>query len=185
MAEWREIAGYEGLYLISDEGEVIALPKQVIGRNAYGEIVINKIEKQVKHHLRGKGGLLYPAVTLSKDGKSKAYSVHRLVAEAFIPNPENLPEVNHKDENPLNCKASNLEWCTHQYNIEYSKAKSVAQYYDGELIAKYKSISVASKMTGIGRTSINNVLCGWAKTAGGYEWKYCENTNGRSDDLSL
>lgn len=100
------------------------------------------------------------------------YSVHRLVAKAFIPNPNDLPEVNHKDENPLNCKASNLEWCDRQYNIEYSKAKRVAQYFDGEKIAEYKSAVFASKMTGISRTSICNVLNGWTKTAGGYEWKF-------------
>lgn len=101
-------------------------------------------------------------------------SVHRLVAEAFIPNPDNLPEVNHKDENGLNNSVDNLEWCSHQYNIEYSKNKAVVQYYDGERIAEYKSIKVASQQTGINRKSISNVLNGWSKTAGGYEWDYKE-----------
>ena len=183
MALWRDIVGYEGLYLISDEGDVIALSKEVAGRNAFSKIVAHRKEKPLKHHLRGKGKLLYPAVALSKDGTTKSYSVHRLVAEAFIPNPDNLPEVNHKDENPLNCRAENLEWCDRQYNIEYSKAKRVCQYLNGEKIAEYKSIAFASQITGIGRTSINNALSGWSETAGGYEWKYCDNLE-RSDDLS-
>lgn len=182
MALWRDVVGYEGMYIISDEGEVVSLPRKVYGRNKNGEIVAHRVEKVLKHHLRGKGNNFYPAVTLTKDGNSKAFSVHRLVAEAFIPNPENFPEVNHKDENPLNCNVDNLEWCDRQYNIEYSKAKRVAQYLDGEKIAEYKSIVIASKMTGIKRTNINNVLTGWTKTAGGYEWKYCDKE--RSEDLS-
>jgi hypothetical protein len=73
----------------------------------------------------------------------------------------------------LNCCVDNLEWCDHQYNIDYSKSKRVEQYAGDEKVAEYKSISTASEMTGISRTSINNVLCGWSRTAGGYGWKYC------------
>lgn len=184
MALWRDIAGYEGLYRISDEGEVVSLPREVMVDCGNGMFkTMHRSEKKLTPHLRGKNGLFYPAITLSKDGESKAFSIHRLVALTFIPNPKNLPEVNHKDENPLNCRADNLEWCTRQYNAEYSKAKKVAQYFDGEKIAEYKSIVVASDITGIGRTSINNVLCGWTRTAGGFEWKYCDKIEG-SDDLS-
>lgn len=174
MALWKDVPGYEGMYLVSDEGDVISLPREIKGKNKNGEMIIKRKGKKIKPHLRGKGGLFYPAVTLSKDGESKAYSIHRLVAIAFIPNPENLPEVNHVDENPLNCRADNLEWCDRQYNIEYSKGKRIAQYYDGEKIAEYKSVVFASKITGIGRTNINNALCGWSQRAGGYEWKYID-----------
>ena len=163
MALWRDIAGYEGLYLISDKGEVLSLPRK--GRCK---------KKLLKPHLRGKKGLWYPAVTLTKDGKSKAFSIHRLVAIAFIPNPQNLPEINHKDENTLNYSIDNLEWCDRQYNIEYSKAKRVSQYKDGVKLAEYKSTVYASEITGIQRRSITNALKGWSKTAGGYEWKYSD-----------
>lgn len=180
---WKDVVGYEGYYKVSECGEVVSLPREVRTRNASGEILVHRKSRQLKPHLRGNNGKMYPAVTLSRNGKSIAYSLHRLVAEAFIPNPSGLPEVNHKDEDTFNCKASNLEWCSRQYNIEYSKAKRIGQYLDGEKIAEYKSITFASKITGISRTSINNVLAGWSYSAGGYEWKYCENKEG-SDDLS-
>lgn len=172
MALWKDVAGYEGLYLVSDEGEVVSLPRKI--HNACGEVIAVRKARKIKPHLRGRNNLYYPAVTLTKDGESKAYSIHRLVAIAFIPNPDNLPEVNHKDENPLNCRVDNLEWCTRQYNIDYSKALKVAQFFDGEKIAEYKSISYASLITGISRTAINNALTGWSKTAGGCEWQYCD-----------
>lgn len=171
---WKSIDGYDGMYLISDDGDVISLPREVCGRNASGNMKAHRKARVLKPHLRGRGNQLYPCVTLTKNGKSVAYSLHRLVAIAFIPNPNHLPEVNHIDENPLNCKASNLEWCDRQYNIDYSKSKRIAQYLDGQKIAEYKSISYASQLTGISRTAINNVLKGWSNTAGGYNWKYAE-----------
>ena len=159
---------------------MVSLPREIHTKNKAGEIVVHRKAKKLKPHLRGRNGLMYVAVTLSKDGESVAHSVHRLVAKAFIPNPEDLPEVNHIDENTMNNCVENLEWCTRQYNIDYSKAKRVEQYIDGEKVAEYKSIAYASRMTGISRTSINNALTGWSNTAGGYEWKY-----EGSEDLSL
>lgn len=174
MALWKEIAGYEGLYLISNEGEVLSLPKVINSKNKFGEITVKRKAKKLKPHLRGREYAQYPAVTLVKDGKAKTYSLHRLLAEAFIPNPNNLPVVNHKDENPLNYSLDNLEWCTQQYNVDYSKSRRVAQYLDGEKIAEYKSINYAAKMTGILRSSIGNCLCGFSNAAGGYTWEYCD-----------
>lgn len=163
MATWKHVVGYEGLYLVSDEGDVMSLPR------ANG----NRKRKLLKPGKRGKGNLLYQFVVLSNGVETKKVSVHRIVAEAFLPNPNKLPEVNHKDENPLNNRVENLEWCSRQYNIEYSKAERISQYsLYGEKLAEYKSISVASAMTGISRTAINNSLTGWSKTAGGYAWKY-------------
>lgn len=182
MATWKEVAGYEELYLISDEGQVMALPKEISTRNPYGEIIRHTKAKLLKPSLRGRGNQKYPFVVLSKNGQPQIFSLHRLVAMTFLPNPDDLPEVNHKDENPLNCNVSNLEWCDHQYNIEYSKNKAVEQYFDGEKIAEYKSIKYASELTGISRTAINNALTGYSMTAGGYKWKYCDLE--RSDDLS-
>ena len=169
MALFKDITGYEGMYQVSSDGKVIALARAIPN----GKKVVHRKQLLLTPHLRGKNGLLYEAVTLSKDGKSKTYSVHRLVAQAFLPNPENLPEVNHKDENSLNNRVENLEWCTHQYNIDYSKSKPIMQIDGDIVIATFKSIKEAGRITGIKRTGINNVLTGWAKTAGGYKWSYC------------
>jgi hypothetical protein len=70
----------------------------------------------------------YYFVRLSKDGKAKNYTIHRLVANAFIPNPDDEPIINHIDENKLNNKVDNLEWCSAQYNVRYSIAKPIFGY---------------------------------------------------------
>lgn len=168
MAQWKEVEGYEELYLVSDKGEILALPK--ITRS--GNKLLHRRAKPLKKWLRGKNGFKYEAVTLHKDGKKQMVSVHRLVANAFLPNPDGLSEINHKDRNPLNNEVSNLEWCSRQYNIDYSKSKPVEQVLDGAVINRFQSISNASKETGIRRTAINNVLTGWSKSAGGYQWRY-------------
>lgn len=104
-SNWTPIRGFEGLYEISVDGEVKSL-----NYNRTGKERILKL---------GKDGHGYPQVVLYKDEKRRNFLVHRLVAEAFIPNPEHLPEVNHKDENPLNNKVENLEWCNHKYNMNW------------------------------------------------------------------
>lgn len=170
MALFKDISGYEGMYQVSDDGKVIALARAVPN----GKKVLHRKQSVLTPHLRGKNGLDYYAVTLSRKGKPKTFSIHRLVAQAFLPNPDELPEVNHKDENPLNNRVENLEWCTRQYNIDYSKSKPVMQIDGEKVVATYKSIKEAGRVTGIKRRGINNVLTGWAKTAGGYKWAYCE-----------
>lgn len=103
MIEEKEIVGYEGLYTIDILGRVYSIKR--------------------KRYL--KGGTLYSGhktVLLSKDGKGKTHSVHRLVAQAFIPNPKNLPIVHHIDENPQNNAASNLQWCTQKENVHHTIA---------------------------------------------------------------
>lgn len=171
MAKWKDVAGYEGLYLVSDEGDVMSLPRVVYNGRGY---YIRKATI-LKPGQRGRGHTKYQFVVLSDGNTEKHHSVHRLVAEAFLYRPENCTEVNHKDENTLNNCVSNLEWCDRQYNIEYSKAKKVSQFsIDGEKIAEYKSIVIAAAMTGVSKTAINNALIGWSKTAGGYLWKYAE-----------
>lgn len=169
MAIWKDIAGYEGLYLVSDDGEVYALPRKV--SNGRGEFV--RKGQLLKPGLRGRNNLKYKFVILSDGENIKHASVHRLVAEAFVDNPNNENVVNHIDKNTLNNKASNLEWCTQQYNNEYGHNKRIRQYtVDGDFVAEYKNIVYASKITQISRTAINNALCGWSKTAGGYIWEY-------------
>ena len=100
MEEWKEIPGYEGLYEVSNMGNV---------RN----VRRNKLLRLSKTNNR------YIRVSLCKNGIKTGLTVHRLVTEAFLPNPDNLPEVNHKDEDKTNNRVENLEWCDHKYNMNY------------------------------------------------------------------
>ena len=168
MARWMPVKGYEEQYLVSDEGEVLSLRRKVFNGKGFGI----RQSKFLKPGLRGKNGHYYKFVILSNGEVVERKAVHRLVAEAFLPNPDNLPEVNHKDENRLNNHVENLEWCTREYNAGYSKNKAVLQFCDGEQIAEYKSIKVASQQTGISRNCISNALRGRAMSAGGYQWYY-------------
>lgn len=167
---WKNVAGYDELYLVSNEGDVYSLPRIV--SNGKGDYL--REGRILKHGLRGRNNLKYAFVILS-DGKNKPkhFSVHRLVAEAFVDNPFWYDTVNHIDHDTLNNRADNLEWCTQQYNNEYGHNKPIRQYEtSGEFVAEYKNISYASLMTGISRTAINNALTGYSKTSGGYVWKY-------------
>lgn len=98
---WKPILNYENLYNISNLGNVFSIRSQ----------------RTIKPTKNSKGYLI---VGLCKERKRKNWLVHRLVAESFIDNPKNLPEINYKDENPLNNVMSNLEWCTHKYNMNYN-----------------------------------------------------------------
>jgi hypothetical protein len=105
---WKDIEGYEGLYEISNMGRVKALPK-------WGGCIFKK-ERLLKTHDNGKQ---YLYVDLYNDGKRKKDYIHRLVAKAFVDNPNNYPHINHIDENKSNNTYSNLEWCTPKYNCNY------------------------------------------------------------------
>lgn len=117
MEIYKDIEGYEGLYQISNLGNVKSLERKVIKGNGNGGLYILP-ERILKP---GKGGNGYYLVVLSKDGKHKNKMIHRLVAEAFIPNPDQLQYINHKDENPANNIVENLEWCTPKYNCNYGR----------------------------------------------------------------
>ena len=105
---WKDIENYDGIYQISNFGRVKSLSRQTKS-GKYKEII-------KKPSLAGRG---YYRLALCKNGKPKYYYIHRLVAKAFIPNPNNLPLVNHKDENKLNNNVNNLEWCDSEYNMNY------------------------------------------------------------------
>lgn len=110
---WKDIKGYEGFYQVSNLGRVKSLAKYQKGNG--GSIFWRK-ETILKPANSGRGYLM---VVLIKNKKRKSYILHRLVADAFIPNPYNLPQVNHKDENKTNNVVSNLEWCDNKYNSNY------------------------------------------------------------------
>ena len=115
----------------------------------------------------------YKHVRLYNKGFSKDFSVHRLVALAFIPNPNNYKYVNHIDEDITNNKVTNLEWCTNSYNLSYSVGKKVAQYTkSGILIKVFNCLREASEELHIPITNISKCCKGKRLSAGKYIWKY-------------
>lgn len=102
---YKDVKGYEGLYQVSNFGQILSL-----NYNKTGKPKLMKPSKNKDGYLR---------IFLCKDGKRKMFFIHRLVAEHFIPNPDNLPEINHKDENKENNSVENLEYCNHEYNCNH------------------------------------------------------------------
>jgi len=114
IEEWKAIEGYEGLYEVSNLGRVKSLVSWNGHRYINRKKILNPYKQQAsKNYYRS-------VVKLNKDGKKKDFKVHRIVAKAFIPNPQNKPIINHLDGNPLNNRVDNLEWCTQQENITHS-----------------------------------------------------------------
>ena len=161
MENWQPVKGYDGLYEVSDQGRVKSLK--------FGK---ERIMKTIKH-TNG-----YLQVDLYKDGKKKTIKVHRLVAEAFIQNPQGLETVNHKDEVKSNNAATNLEWMSPTDNVAYSQphlAKRSVQMFDkftGELLASFPSTHEAERVTRIYHSHISACCNGKRKSAGGYIWRY-------------
>ena len=116
----KAVKGYEGCYEVDQFGRVYSVDR-IISVNDNGRQYEKPLKaKHMKQTMHTKG---YKTVSLTKDGKTKGMFVHRIVAEAFIPNPNNLPMVNHKDEDRTNNFVENLEWCTAQYNNTYGNAQ--------------------------------------------------------------
>lgn len=167
MEIWTDIEGYLN-YQVSNMGRVKSLGDDK-----------NRKEKILKGGITKKG---YLQVVLCKDGKTKKYYIHRLVAQAFIPNPNNLPQVNHRNEDKTDNRVDNLEWCDGKYNNNYGTKierqkkklfKSILQFtLDGEFIKKWDSTAQVEKELGIKNNNICNCLKGRNKTAGGYIWHY-------------
>ena len=112
--EWKEIKGYEGKYIISNYGEIISLPRYKRNNSKFQYVQPREICK----YTNPKNGYAY--VYLCNNGVYKNVRLHKLVAKTFIPNPNNLPQVNHKDGNKLNNHVKNLEWCTASENIKHA-----------------------------------------------------------------
>lgn len=178
---WKPVTGYEGLYEISDTGQVRSL---------------FRYKKVLKPNVTRTG---YHTVELFKNGVSKRLLIHRLVAQAFIPNPNGLPQVNHKDEIRSNNCVDNLEWCTAKYNMHYNggiERRTANRNYDSELlkesarrngkmaskpvlqmigekiISRFESAKAASSATGIDHSHICDVANGKRKSAGKYNRAY-------------
>lgn len=165
---WKDIAGYEGLYQVSNLGRIRSLDRAV--NTWYGT---RKASEKILKPCANKKGYLF--VTLSRENKVIPVRINRLVASAFVANPNNLPVVNHKDKNRANNEADNLEWCTVEYNNRYSCAKSVVQYdFDGKKITEWEAASDAGKCLWINAGNIIQCCKGNRKTAGGFMWSYKE-----------
>jgi hypothetical protein len=150
---WKDIEGYEGLYQISNLGRVKSLPRIVsnhLGSHTSKERILKLQYRKDK----------YINVHLLKDRIEKIYFVHRLVAKAFIPNPDCLPDINHKDENPSNNRVENLEWCTEEYNMNYGNCieKRKATFARNESFLKANVTKVRNKSRGA-----ETPICGTSK----------------------
>lgn len=175
--EWKSIKDFCGYY-INHNGEI----KSTNAFKGTKEIIL-------KGSVSNKG---YKIVNLMNCGKVYSRTIHKLLAQAFIPNPNNLPCINHKDGNKLNNSLDNLEWCDYGYNekeayrlklkkpawkgkkdIQHPNSKKINQYdLEGNLIKKWNCISTIEKELGISITSICNCCSGRSKKAGNFIWRY-------------
>lgn len=158
MEMWKSIEGYEGLYEISNIGLV---------RNV-----------KSNHLLKPLNSNGYLVICLCKNGKQKMFRIHRLVAAAFIPNPNNYPCVNHKNEIKTDNRVENLEWCTEKYNCNYGtrnkrriekQSKPIRCIENGTI---YKSGNEIQKRLGFSAGNINLCCHGKLKSAYGYHWEF-------------
>lgn len=190
MEIWKDIKGFEGLYQISNYGNIKSLERtfEYIGKNQFGEFKTIKKHKEmiIKQSINGNG---YYQVCLRKENIKKNLLVHRLIAEAFIDNPDNKPTINHIDGNRLNNSINNLEWATmleqqiHRVyylghkniigekcrNARIQQQKRKVKRSDGII---FDSIKEAANGNESLRKNINKCVRGHQKTAGGYSWQY-------------
>lgn len=187
--EWRDVVGYEGFYKISNFGRIKSIEKTVTrGVHDYRlkEIVL----------VLNKSSCGYLCVSLCKKGISASTRVNRIVANAFIPNTENKPQVNHENSIKIDNRDKNLTWMTARENVKHSfrtgtrktyshwtgitggqnpNSKSVVRLTkEGMFIEKYESITKAEAATCIDHRNISSVCVGKRKTAGGYMWKHAD-----------
>ena len=180
--EWRDIVGYEGEYQVSNLGRVKSLSRFIF--NGKGTFLS---QEKILNGFKTKKG--YIRVELHK----KSFAIHRLVAQAFIPNELNKPQVNHIDGDKSNNCVSNLEWCTNGENQIHAYANGLNYHSDepgrtkrqvckidlttGEILDVYESISLAENSLNLKKCNITEVCKGNRKSCGGYGWKYVEEMN--------
>ena len=179
---WKDIKGYEGLYMVSNFGNVKSLPrKRYTGGILKERILTVRLNKTSKKS--------YFIVALYKDGKRDDLQVHRLVAEAFIPNPDNKPQVNHIDGNTYNNVETNLEWCTPKENTYHAwknglcensvhigssnpNSKRTRVYaVNGDFVGEYESVSLACDDLKVSKGNAHSCFRGERRSAGGYVFK--------------
>lgn len=194
MEIWKPIIGYEGYYEVSNMGNIRSVERKVECPNRWGGFNIMRYESILLKPITINSG--YLVVTLSKKNKPKRELVHRLVAEAFIPNPDKKPEVNHINEIKTDNRSENLEWMTKSENLHYGTgvfrghhnrdrkwhrehygglnphSKKVIQLsIDNKIIKEWECINEASRALNINSTSIGKCANGKIKMAGGFKWK--------------
>ena len=177
---WKAIKGYEDYYEVSDDGQIRSVDRIVPDTLGRYRKLTGKIMKQSesKHKDRDDG---YLVVNLRKLHTSNVRPVHRLVAEAFLPNDDGLPTINHKDGNKHNNNVDNLEWASYSDNnihalnnhLRNPRGKMICQQTnDGKVIGVFKSACEAARETGCSRGGIAHCLNGRTQTSGGYKWVF-------------
>lgn len=178
---WKDVIGFEGLYKVSNLGNIVRLPK-ITSRISHGDIFYDS--KLLSLNAFDKDG--YVKTALRKNKKRYYFRVHRLVAEAFIPNPDNLPVVNHKNGNKSDNRAENLEWCTVAENTQHgfdvlgrigqnggtNTPVAMIDKDSEKLLRTFNSIKEASDYVGAHTSSIWYALQDDRRTSKGYKWRY-------------
>lgn len=174
---WKDVKGYEGLYQVSNLGRVRSLDHiDTLGRHRKERILAG-----------GLGSEGYLTIILCRDGKHKTHIIHRLVAQAFLDNSDNLPQVNHKDEDKTNNVVSNLEWCTAAYNMNYGtrnkRARKAITRKQGKPVYVipssghhyyFDSLAKAAVLLGLSEGAVSSCLNGKLKHHHGFTFELAE-----------
>lgn len=173
---------YSGYYMVSNKSNIKRLETTIPTKIKHNQCITRK-ERLMKPTISSKG---YLYIKLSKNGIAKGFQVHRIVAEVFIPNPDNKPQVNHLDENPLNNNVNNLVWATIKENINYGtrtqrateKLNIAINQYDSNnnLVRSWSSMHEAKNIGGFNPVCICRCCKGTQKTHKGYIWRYTNKT---------